>query len=867
MQGMSVLAFGKPIQPGVVLFTLGLVAGVHARAQDAPTSDAPFRQFDKVEILGSAILQQESKAALPLRVLTRQDIARLGLNRLDQAIQGLSDQLNFQNSGQLANTVLGGPDTAALHGLPNGTLVLLNGRRLPSYGLQTLWGERSSVDLNFVPLNAVERIEVLASGASSRYGSDALAGVINVVTRSAFVPGMVALEVGQPQHAGGRSRQFELSWGQGQFERDGYQLQLHWQSQQQQAVGADTRPDSAQTARSININGKTLWVGSELASVYGAPANIQNAQGQMLPHPGLGANGCAAGFYTMPVPEGTQCWSNPQHWMSLYPQLVRHQLFAQGQWALGPLHALWGEVQISQQAQTFNDHAPTTADISLPNDETAFFQSDALGANTARHLNRSYRLALGLKGQWDLWDYQLSATAGEHRVGREASGNGWLTDAQFGSAGLTREELLTDPALYSAATLDKLHTLWDGSSRWKQTGRNRQQALEWLASREIFEGEHGPWLLGAGMNLRHESYAQSFWNPDWQPDLSGNRQVFAGHAELQVPLTEKLVTSASLRQDHYSDFGNANTGKLSAKWQASPQWLWRASTGTGFRAPSLAQISTSEAQVGYANEPNGAGLLKVFAQGNPRLQPENSRIHQLGWQWQPHRQWVAGADWWHLDVKNTFGILPVDSILNLPEWRARYVQTLPDGSQRVLQQNLNLGRKTMQGIDWFLTSRHPLDEGVLRSQIQITQYLKARSQLSPAGDWENELGQLNPQTREAVPRLKARVVLGFDTRSDLSFNAFVDYLSGNQETYSAYDFSTQSVEQLTRRVPAFWTLGWSAQWRSDGHWTLQAVMNNALDKQPPLRLALIDTNGPNGIDTRYADYMGRSLRLKAVYKF
>ena len=198
MAGMSALTFGKSIQPGGVVLTLGLLAGVHAHAQDVSTSDAPFRQFDKVEILGSAILQQESKAALPLRVLTRQDIARLGLNRLDQAIQGLSDQLNFQNSGQLANTVLGGPDTAALHGFPNGTLVLLNGRRLPSYGLQTLWGERSSVDLNFVPLNAVERIEVLASGASSRYGSDALAGVINVVTRSAFVPGMVALEAGQP---------------------------------------------------------------------------------------------------------------------------------------------------------------------------------------------------------------------------------------------------------------------------------------------------------------------------------------------------------------------------------------------------------------------------------------------------------------------------------------------------------------------------------------------------------------------------------------------------------------------------------------------------------------------------------------------
>jgi len=848
------------------MFAIALPALAQAQ-QEPPDSPKEYRQFEKVEILGSAILQRESKASLPLRILTRQDISRRGLSSLDQAIHGLADQLNFQNHGQLASTILGGPNTAALHGLPHGTLVLLNGRRLPSYGLQTLWGERAAVDLGFVPLSAVERVEVMASGASSRYGSDALAGVINVVTRSERPQSQLSVETGNPHHPGGQSRQLDLAWGHGQFDRDGYNFQLNWQSAKQAAVRAGARPASAQAARRIVDGERELWVGAEYSSPYGAPANIVNAQGQIQPHPGQGPGICAPHFYSLPWSSGAECWNNPQSWLSLYPQTDRHQLLAQAQWALNPQHAIWAEVQLTRQTLKCAFLPPALADIALPNDEGALFSADTLGPITSQNLNQSHRLSLGFKGQWHDWDYVLSASTGQHRVDRRLSGNGWLTDADFANLGLSKEELQTDPSQYSPDTRARLNSLWDGSLRWLETGWTRQQSLEWLASKEIFEGRHGPWMLGTGLNWRRESFAQRFGDPNWSPDMSGRRQVQAAHVELQVPLAETIEATASLRQDRYSDFGRANTGKVGAKWQITANWLLRASTGNGFRAPSLAQISDSEALTGYEPDINGGNSFQVFARGNPQLQPEKSRLHQMGVQWQPSAQWILGADWWRLDVNNSFGLLSTQSIQENPEWRARYIRTQEDGSLRITQENLNLGRKQLQGIDWHWTSRHPLDQGILRSQIQVTQYLKARHQETPTGPWNNELGELNTKTGQAVPRFKTRIMLGYDMANGLSLSGFVDHLSGNRETLDAYDFSTDTSQTLTRKVPGFWTLGLGAQWRQGPHWTWQALLSNALDKQPPLRLAITSSSGLNGVDTRYADPMGRSLKLRINYKF
>lgn len=163
-----------------------------------------YRQFGKIEITGSAILAKETKEALPIQVIDQRDIERSGAATLSQLISKLAVMSNFQDTGFTPGTVLGGLDSAAIHGNESGTLILLNGRRLPYYGLQTLLGDKALVDLNMIPLAAIEKIDILTSGASSRYGSDAVAGVMNIITKSQLKGLTLTVDHGQAQKGGGQ---------------------------------------------------------------------------------------------------------------------------------------------------------------------------------------------------------------------------------------------------------------------------------------------------------------------------------------------------------------------------------------------------------------------------------------------------------------------------------------------------------------------------------------------------------------------------------------------------------------------------------------------------------------------------------------
>ena len=215
-----------------------------------------YRQFDKVEVTGSAILVKQAKEALPLQVIQRRDIERSGASSLAQVLQQLPVMLNYTENGTMTGTVSGGPEAAAIHGNQSGTLVLLNGRRLPIYGSQTIAGERAIVDLNFLPLVAIERIEILSDGASSRYGSDAVAGVVNVITKADLQGLHLAVEHTAPQGGVATGNQFSLSWGRGKTQRDGYSLQAHFTGQHQKALFAGDRSASRDSIHTFEMNGK-----------------------------------------------------------------------------------------------------------------------------------------------------------------------------------------------------------------------------------------------------------------------------------------------------------------------------------------------------------------------------------------------------------------------------------------------------------------------------------------------------------------------------------------------------------------------------------------------------------------------------------
>ncbi|MDL2354672.1 MAG: TonB-dependent receptor plug domain-containing protein [Pseudomonadota bacterium] len=164
---------------GAVLLLGGI--GVTAGAQDI----APVPQSDAVQrviVTGSSLKRLDAETAMPMTVIKAEEFARKGITSVEEMLTTLS--MNQQRSVAAGNvgTETGGKSSANLRGLGDGrTLILLNGRRLPNHTY-----DGSSVDLYSIPFAAIDRIEVLRDGASHIYGTDAISGVINFITKRSY---------------------------------------------------------------------------------------------------------------------------------------------------------------------------------------------------------------------------------------------------------------------------------------------------------------------------------------------------------------------------------------------------------------------------------------------------------------------------------------------------------------------------------------------------------------------------------------------------------------------------------------------------------------------------------------------------------
>ena len=166
----------------------------------APTATAQ-QSLDRVEVTGSSIKRIEGETALPVQVITREDIARTGVSNVEQPMQTISANTS---SGTLNQASASGATTLGLSGVSlRGltsirTLVLINGKPITPYGYG-FTNDGSSVDVNSIPLSAIERVEILKDGASAVYGSDAIAGVVNFILRKDFQGLEIGAEYGAPK--------------------------------------------------------------------------------------------------------------------------------------------------------------------------------------------------------------------------------------------------------------------------------------------------------------------------------------------------------------------------------------------------------------------------------------------------------------------------------------------------------------------------------------------------------------------------------------------------------------------------------------------------------------------------------------------
>lgn len=917
----------SPIQLKTIVLCLGAAfakSPVWAQTNDLAPKTYPlievvekpleYRQFEKVEITGSSIVRKEQTQALPVQIITRDDIRRSGASSMGDVLHNLPAMSMWVNPSAMTTTI-GGYTSASLRGLPAGTLLLLNGKRLAPFGRQTVIGaDRPSVEINTVPLSAIEKIEILSDGASSLYGSDAIAGVINIITRTEQKGFEIVAEKLGTSQGGGQGQQLSLNAGKGNLKKDGYSLRLTAELFHRDALEGSDRPQYAQGRYEVERDGQRYAIDGGRVTPYSSPGTFFESANAATGAPRkfsslLHQEGqCPAG-YVLQLGQPS-CQYNPYTNYTIYPQQDSRKLLLNGEKWLGGATTVYAEILYTQL--TDGEMAGTALPLltyTLGQLPSSVGYQEALRAgldpartqflwspNSLQGLQRAFeqnnwRVATGIKGEWRGWDYKAQLYRTQANVTRKLE----LVDTP--SLGLTSGRVLTDPNMLRPLTADNPLTAtingvrniwisWDDSKTYSTVGHVR-------ASRPLMEIQGKDVMLGTGLEWRREGTDYRLISLDaQQPSFQAERDIQAAYLELQLPVTPQWDVTASTRWDRYSDLGTTHNNKLASRYDFDNGWSARASWGTGFRAPSVAQLQnlTKLYAIGSTNFVNGCGAeilqvltdlntsqnrqvacqnttLPIYGTGNPDLQPELSTQKSLGLAYRPTRNFSVTADWWSVDMHDVVSTLSSVAVYADPIKYSRFY--LFDGSGRLAMNlpNYNIGQRKKSGIDFDVRWRAPVDIGQWNLFVQGAYNLKSKDQTAPGEPYVSDLGRYNSITDTITPRLRLRWIAGLTTAS-WSLHGVVNYTSGyDDRDRSGVNLTTLQSTPLTGfYVKSFTTLDLTATYQVNTNVSLRATMGNVLNRQAPQAFSATAAQ-VFGFNTRDHSLWGRTLGLALVAKF
>ena len=576
------------------------------------------QQLERVEITGSAIKRIDAETAVPVTVIKMDDLRKQGVTTVEQALASITGSQSQFTTSQAVGLGTGGASFADLRGLgQNKTLVLLNGRRLAN---NTIDG--STPDLNTIPFAAISRIEVLRDGASALYGTDAIGGVINFITRSDLKGGSVTVGADMPQHHGGKTADASLVYGFGDLASQGFNVMGALDYQSQDRIKAAQRP--------FGSTGNIPSRGIAKSSGSSDPGNYDQG--------GAGANpagpACNTNAFIFPSGNAT-CREDFTKYVDLIPQEERQSGYLRGTLKLNAdnqvnLEYFATKTTVKTQiapvpfaALTMNPGTPffpgngiTPAPTSFTIDPTQpiniRWRDAPNGPRAEEDRNLQQRFLVGLQGTIVGWDYNAAVTYNQNKNDHEITGG--YADGNIITPGVMNGIINPFGAQTAAGAALLDSALVTGKL---YGGESEDTSVDARASREL-----GDWLkagrpaaVAVGAEFRRQKINFKANPPvaaaliastgvDPSTDQEGSRNVVGVYTELNVPLMKGLDVTAAVRYDKYSDFGNTTNPKFSFKYTPIQQLLFRGSVSTGFRAPSLFELNNPQTFTNTANSFN-----------------------------------------------------------------------------------------------------------------------------------------------------------------------------------------------------------------------------------------------------------------------
>ena len=828
---------------------------------------------DRVVITGTSIRGVPPTGSNLISV-SRDDIETLGAANTPDLLASVP-QLNSFNTAPQASIGGFGSFAPGMRGLPaNATLPLMNGRRLVAAA-----ANETNPDFPLIPSLALERVEVVADGASAIYGSDAVAGVVNFITRKNFTGLEVSATYGQADEyfSGNIGAVYGTDWGTGSA------LVAYQYTENDNIMGGDRdyrsqdfRANGGIDTRSTSCPAPNVLANSTFYAVYyAAPALAPNTR-----------NFCDAGAPA-----------------DLFPASQIHAVFASAEQDLTDDITVWAEALLTDRRDQIRAALPVQSALitnanpffrqppgSGATAEFVFFRPDNLVGDD-HFLNRDKRevgntsagIDFALPGDFNLsvygtfdWAENVAFIPSINTAALGAAAAGTTTATALDPFGTGTSPAVVNAILNSATSVDNEQRINLGAVK---------------LDGPVADLPGGQAKIAVGAELRRETFKQAGFVGASPVPESLDRDVKSVFAEVFVPLVgpgnagplmQSLDLSVSGRYDDYSDFGATTNPKVGINWSPTDGLLVRGSYGTSFRAPGTRQLG---ATVGayyldaansavFANDPTrGAAQVNTvyLLGGNRGLQPEEATTYSFGVDYNPAflPDLRTSLTYYDLEYSGVIGTPSAALVFSDPTL-ASVVYRNPSPTQLAsllalgVPVNLptplpaignfldlrvnNYGIRKTDGIDFDVNYTWTTDFGSVFADLAGNYILNFETQASPASAVSDALVL-------GIPQSTVRGTLGVQT-GPFSLAGFVNYRDGVRSNFTTPTgvSSYQADPYTTVDLRLSWTL-------PDGGLTDGSVLtlqvNDLLDETPPYFPA---TDGIGGAYNPIGRYVGLNLR-------
>ena len=853
----------SPIAQAAMLVCVAASPSIFAQQQ-------PPQKLERVEITGSNIKRVQADGPLPIEVINREEIRRKGITSVNELVRSLTYMSSFNDELTANSPNVSGTASVGFRGLGGDqTVVLLNGRRLANYGF-----DGSFVNINTIPIGAIERVEILKDGAAAIYGADAIGGVVNFITRRDYRGFDLSSSYGKSSRNDADETTVSANAGFGDLDADKFNVLVNLNYYKREAIWNLDR-ERTRTADYSRFGG------SNLMSQSAPTGNLNGRPFQPCLPPDVILPSGACGFDFAP------------YRVTLYPTERVGGLLSVN-YRLNDNTTLFAEA-MANQTSSFLSAAPSPGNILIPANHPLNRTSSAItvssrplqaGPRTTDQQSDASRVLLGAKGTWSGLDYDLALGRASNTA--ENRDGGYLlvdkmfaaiNDGRFNPFVTTNDQALVN----SLVATDARH------------GETTYSFIDGKLSGDLTQLPAGPIGYAVGGTYGKDEIADvpgpnqqklspvpglsNVFGSILQSPVVAERKMGAVYGELAIPLASNLETQLALRHDRYAGGTRSTTPKIAVSYKPLSVLAWKASYSEGFKMPSLRDLFGGTNQSadsvldsvgceGRGTVPCPPRQFDRFSGGSPILKPEESKSINIGMVFEPNSVFSLGVDYFAINKTNEIGLVATQSVVDRAPYAPGATATVggnpllsvtrdASGVITAIRTTLdNLGERKIRGIDLNSALRIPLEQGprlVFNGYLSMfTRYDRADL---PGDPLRGRLGLLNLPRWKSVASATAEWA---DWTATLTQNNMAEMQDKAQSRAG-----TTSTKPEQRTLGHFETYDLSVTFRGIKNLRLNAGIKNLLDAEPPFSNQDTRSNG----FAQVHDIRGRFYQVSANYQF